>query len=67
MSAYVPQNEVEELPTDEVVPPAEQTMGIRASMRNRVLKKTGQTVEPPRDDAVFYPGDDDYGVFAKVT
>ena len=34
--------------------------------RPRSISKYGAVSEPPRDDSVFYVGDDNFGMFAAV-
>jgi len=65
MSAYVLQHDLEDSQTGESVAPPDISSGN--SIRNRgTWKKSGHAIEPPRDDAVFYPNDDDYSMFAQV-
>ena len=65
MSAYVRQHDMEGSQTGEFVVPPDISFGN--SIRNRgTWKKSGHAIEPPRDDAVFYPNDDDYSMFAQV-
>ncbi|CAC5419823.1 unnamed protein product [Mytilus coruscus] len=64
MSAYVLQHDIEDQQTGEA--PSHPETTTENNVRNRgPWKKSGHSVEPPRDDAVYYPKDDTYGVFAQ--
>ncbi|XP_071176665.1 chloride channel protein C-like isoform X2 [Mytilus edulis] len=64
MSAYVLQHDIEDQQTGEA--PSLPEPSNENNVRNRgPWKKSGHSVEPPRDDAVYYPKDDTYGVFAQ--